>query len=105
MKKPDECASLEDIRCEIDRLDKDLVGLLGSRLGYVLAAAAFKRDEEDIPAPDRVMSMLAQRRAWAKENGLAEDFVEALFLQITNWYIATQIGHWRQTCKNGRAGE
>ena len=105
MKKPGECSSLEDIRYEIDLLDKEMVNLLGRRLGYVLAAAAFKKDEEDIPAPDRVRSMLAQRRTWARDCGLAEDFVEKLFIHITDWYIATQIGHWRQTYMPGRAGE
>lgn len=105
MKKPAECSSLDDIRCEIDLLDKEMVNLLGRRLGYVLAAAAFKKDEEDIPAPDRVGRMLEQRRAWARDCGLAEDFVEKLFVQITDWYIATQIGHWRQTYMQGRAGE
>lgn len=105
MKKPGECSNLEDIRCEIDRLDKEMVNLLGCRLGYVLAAAAFKKNEDDIPAPDRVRSMLVQRRAWARECGLSEDFVEKLFVQITDWYIATQIGHWRQVHMHGRAGE
>ena len=105
MKKPGECLSLGDIRCELDLLDKEMVNLLGRRLGYVLAAAAFKKDEEDIPAPDRVRSMLVQRRAWARDCGLAEDFVEKLFVQITDWYIATQIEHWRQTNMQGRAGE
>ena len=105
MKKSGECSNLEDIRYEIDLLDKEMVNLLGRRLGDVLAAAAFKKDEEDIPAPDRVRSMLAQRRAWARDCGLAEDFVEKLFVQVTDWYIAMQIGHWRQTYMPGRAGE
>lgn len=96
LKPPDACQSLGEIRCEIDRLDGEMIRLLGQRLAYVLAAAQFKKNEEDIPAPERVRDMLADRRTWAKKNGLSENFIEALFEQITSWYIATQIGHWRK---------
>lgn len=96
MKMPDECCGLSDVRREIDSLDKEIVNLLGSRLDYVLAASRFKKNEEDIPAPDRVKSMLVERRAWARELGISEDFIENLFKQITAWYIATQVAHWRK---------
>ena len=97
MKLPDECCNLGDIRCEIDRLDSEIINLLGHRLAYVFAAAQFKKSEEDIPAPERVKVMLADRRVWARDAGLSEDFIENLFEQITSWYIATQIEHWRET--------
>lgn len=96
MKTPDECRGLEDIRFEIDRLDKEIVGLLGRRLGYVLKAAHFKKNEVDIPAAGRVAEMLVKRRIWARERGISEDFVEELFMRIVDWYIATQIAHWRK---------
>lgn len=101
MKMPEECCGLNDVRLEIDSLDKEIVSLLGRRLGYVLAASRFKKDEEDIPAPDRVKSMLVERRAWAREVGISEDFIESLFEQITAWYIATQIAHWRKVRLSG----
>ncbi|WP_298031344.1 isochorismate lyase [uncultured Desulfovibrio sp.] len=101
MNMPDECCGLEDVRHEIDRLDREVIGLLSRRLGYVLAAARFKKDEGDIPAPERVKAMLMERRTWAKEYGLSETFVEKLFEQITTWYIATQIAHWREMHRQG----
>ena len=76
MKTPDECRGLEDIRFEIDRLDKEIVGLLGRRLGYVLKAAYFKKNEADIPAAGRVTDMLVERCIWVREGGIFEDFVE-----------------------------
>jgi isochorismate pyruvate lyase len=98
MKKPEECSSLEDIRTAIDALDRELVELLGCRLGYVFAAARFKPTEESIAAPDRVAAMLVDRQAWAASCGLSPTFVAELFSRITQWYIATQTEHWRQLC-------
>lgn len=99
MKLPDECNDLGDIRCEIDRLDNEIINLLGHRLAYVLAAAEFKKCEEDIPAPERVKAMLVDRRAWGKDVGLDEYFIQEIFEQIIKWYIATQIEHWREMRK------
>lgn len=62
MKTPDECSGLGDIRRELDAIDKEIVGLLGRRLPYVLAAARFKPSEESIAAPDRVAAMLVERQ-------------------------------------------
>jgi chorismate mutase len=38
MKKPGECTSIEDIRAEIDRADRQIVTLIGERAGYVQMA-------------------------------------------------------------------
>ncbi|AFT70774.1 Chorismate mutase related enzyme [Alloalcanivorax dieselolei B5] len=95
MLRPDECTGLADIRHAIDTLDHEMVTLLGKRMGYVLAASRFKPNEQSIPAPDRVASMLEARRRWAKENGLDSDFVESLFEHLIPWFIARQVEYWR----------
>ncbi len=95
MLAPDDCASLTDIRQAIDGLDREVLTILGKRMQYVLAASRFKSDEKSIPAPDRVASMLVDRRRWAEENGLDGDFAESLFQQIVSWYIARQVDYWR----------
>jgi len=41
-KEPAECSGMEDIRTEIDRLDKSIIALIGKRFLYVQAAAKFK---------------------------------------------------------------
>lgn len=102
MKLPDACNNLWDVRCEIDRLDSEIINLLAQRLAYVLAAAQFKKSEEDIPAPERVKAMLVDRRGWAKDAGLDECFIQEIFEQITRWYIATQIKHWREMNKQAK---
>jgi hypothetical protein len=45
MKTPEQCESMVDIRVEIDRLDRQVVALLGQRFAYVKAASKFKTSE------------------------------------------------------------
>ena len=66
MKTPDECANMEDIRAEIDRIDQEVIALLGVRFQYVQAAAKFKSSRESVKAPERFTAMLRQRRVWAE---------------------------------------
>lgn len=92
---PDAVSGLVDVRRGIDTIDARIVALLGLRLRYVLAAAAFKPDLASIPAPDRVRQMLDDRAAWATEAGLPPSFVGPLFGQIAEWFILQQMDHWR----------
>ncbi|CCN36980.1 Salicylate biosynthesis protein pchB [Vibrio nigripulchritudo SO65] len=95
LKKPEACESLNDIRIGIDTLDKEIVHILSRRMGYVKAAAQFKPNEESIPAPERVVVMLEDRKKWAEEVGISTEYVETLFSNIIDWYINQQIKHWR----------
>ena len=95
LKKPEACENLNDIRVGIDTLDKEIVRILSKRLEYVKAAAQFKPSEQSIPAPERVVAMLEDRKKWAEEAGMSAEFVENLFSNITDWYINQQIQHWR----------
>lgn len=95
LKKPEACESLNDIRIGIDTLDQEIVHILAKRMGYVKAAAQFKPDEQSIPAPERVVAMLEDRKKWAEEAGMSAEYVENLFSNIIDWYINQQIKHWR----------
>ncbi|WP_444935834.1 isochorismate lyase [Microbulbifer sp. JMSA004] len=95
MKLPMECENLNEIREGIDSIDREIIRLLQQRMGYVLSAAQFKPDESSIPAPDRVASMLIDRRRWAEEDQLSADYIEQLFSGIIQWFINQQKLHWR----------
>lgn len=96
MQAPEDCRDLADIRQAIDRIDQDIIGALGQRMRYVLAASRYKPSEDSIPAPDRVSAMLPDRRRWAEDAGLDGKFVQALYAQIIQWFILEQIDHWRR---------
>jgi isochorismate pyruvate lyase len=90
-----DCKSLEEVRSEIDRIDRAIVSLLGERAGYVHAAARFKSTEADIAAPARQAAMLQARRQWASEEDLDADFIEQLYRQLIAYFIDRERTHWR----------
>ncbi|MFJ4142887.1 isochorismate lyase [Pseudomonas sp. NPDC089734] len=95
IKSAPDCQSLGDIRQGIDSIDQQIVNLLARRLTYVKAATAFKANEHSIPAPERVVAMLEERRQWAAEAGLPVDQTEDFFKDLIHWFINQQITHWR----------
>jgi isochorismate pyruvate lyase len=106
MKPPAECASLAEVREAIDILDRELLALLGRRAGYVHAAARFKTDAISVRAPDRVQAMLAQRRTWADEEGLAPEVVAQFFTLLIDYFTRREqrVVDARSTGEEGQHG-
>ncbi|HEY9623962.1 MAG TPA: isochorismate lyase [Crinalium sp.] len=97
MKTPEQCQSMVDIRAEIDRLDRQVVALLGQRFAYVKAASKFKTSETTVRAPERLQAMLQQRRVWAEEEGLDADVIEKMYQDLVNHFIDEEMKHWKQS--------
>jgi isochorismate pyruvate lyase len=95
MRRPDECTDIHEIRSEIDRLDRQMLALLGERARYVTAATRFKTDEQAVKAPDRLAAMLARRRAWAEEEALSPDVVERVFRDLVAYFIEREMAEWK----------
>ena len=96
MKTPEDCASLEEVRAEIDRIDRAIVALIGERSGYVHRAAHFKPTEASVSAPERQAAMLQSRRAWAAEADLDPDVIEKLYRDLVAYFIVRETEHWRK---------
>ena len=92
---PEQCAGMENIRDEIDRLDQAVIKLLGRRFQYVLAAAQFKTSAAAVRAPERFQAMLSRRREWAAAEGLSPDAIEKLYSDLVNHFTAEEITHWQ----------
>ncbi|MGL6340929.1 MAG: isochorismate lyase [Waterburya sp.] len=97
MKTPDECENMLDIRAEIDRLDRQIIALLGQRFAYVKAASKFKTTQTSVKAPERFEAMLKQRRVWADEQGLNADVIEKMYRDLVNHFINEEMKHWQQS--------
>jgi len=95
MKAPDDCQSLREVRTEIDRIDREILALLGRRAGYVHAAARFKESEQAVEAPDRQADVFRTRRDWAVEEDLDPDFVERLYRELIAYFIEREREHWK----------
>jgi isochorismate pyruvate lyase len=95
MKKPEECASLAEVRAEIDRIDEQVVSLIAKRAGYVRTAARFKATESAVAAPERQAAMLDARRRWAEREGVDPDLIEKLYREMVAYFISHEIDHWK----------
>jgi isochorismate pyruvate lyase len=95
MKPPADCTSLSDVRLEIDRIDEQIIGLLGQRAGYVKAAAQFKINEAAVTAPERQAAMMKVRRQWATREGLDADFIEDMYRRLVAYFVSRQLQHWK----------
>ena len=96
MIKPEECVNIQQVRAEIDRIDKTIIDLIGSRYQYVKAAAQFKTSESSVKAPERFTSMLLQRREWAEGQGLNPDVIANLYTDLVTYFINEELNHWKQ---------
>jgi isochorismate pyruvate lyase len=79
VKKPHECCKKEDVRDEIDRIDRQILDLFALRFEYVKAIVKFKSDKDAVIAQDRKDHVINQRAQWAKELGLDEQTFSAMF--------------------------
>jgi isochorismate pyruvate lyase len=94
IKLPEDCASLGEVRAEIDRVDRSIIEMIGQRKGYVMAAAKFKANLEDVAAPERFAAMLQTRREWAEQQGISPDMVEKLYREMVGQFIEEERAHW-----------
>ena len=85
---PQDCADLSQVRVEIDRCDRALVGLIAERFGYVERAWQIKLGlKQEANVPWRNQQVIDKVRALATEKGLPPDLCEALWRQMIGWFI------------------
>ena len=94
MKESNECANIQEIRTEIDRIDSEIIAALGNRFGYVKAAAKFKTSQTNVKAPERFQAMLEQQRIWAEKQGLNPDIIEKMYRDLVNYFIDEELKHY-----------
>jgi chorismate mutase-like protein len=73
-------ASLDDLRTDIDRIDRAIVDLLAERLRVCRDVAEIKEHTgATVIQPARVRAVLASRRQWAIDAEVDADFAEQIF--------------------------
>ena len=72
----EDCNSLQQVRREIDRIDREIMERIGQRARYVEVTARFKTGEMHVAAPQRQAAMLAEKRQWAGREGLDPAVIE-----------------------------
>lgn len=85
------CDSLEQVRGQIDRLDRQIVSLIAERGAYVSQAAGFKKDSAAVKAPQRVEQVIAKARALAEELVANPDVTESVYRAMIAAFIQQEL--------------
>jgi isochorismate pyruvate lyase len=85
------CNSLEQVRENIDRLDRQIVGLLAERGSYVTQAARFKKTTNDVKAPQRVEQVITKVVALSSEMGANPAVTEAVYRAMISAFINAEL--------------
>jgi len=87
---------MEEVRAEIDRIDRALVDLIGERFSFVDRAWQLKQSPAEARVPWRVQQVIDRVRARAAEQGLPPELAEALWRQMIGWFIQYEEEKLRQ---------
>lgn len=85
---PGECATLADIRCEIDRLDRALVALLAQRQRFIELAAEIKVSRSSVRDESRIEDVIAKVLDESRRAGLSAEIAEPVWRVLVERCIA-----------------
>ena len=80
------CQTLGEVRSNIDRIDHQIVALIGERGSYVREAARFKANPAAVEDKARVEQIITRLRALAVEDKAPPDVVEATYRSLIAAY-------------------
>lgn len=87
-KQPSECTSLNEVRHEIDAIDREIIRLLSTRFDYVREVVKYKDNTaQGIEANKRRADVLRSRRVWAEDGGLDPDVIEDIYTRLIHYFI------------------
>lgn len=81
------CTSLDQIRSQIDQIDSQLVALIARRGAYVQQAAAFKRNLQEVAAPQRVQQVISKVKQLAQLHQADPQVIEATWRAMIGAFI------------------
>ena len=82
------CASMQDVRREVNALDDVLVPLLVERVGYMTQAARIKQGVEQVRDEARIEAIVARVRERVQAEGGDADVMEAIYRSLMEACIA-----------------
>lgn len=86
-----EVDSLAEARQAIDRIDAEVIRLLGNRAGYVAQVVRFKQTAEEVRAPARYAEVMRRRREMAEAAGLNPDVIEGMYKLLVDHFIQEEM--------------
>ena len=86
-----DCRTMDDVRREIDRLDRKLVALLATRQGFIEAAARIKGERRAVRDETRIGEVMARVKEESARRGLSLDIAEAVWRALIDASIAYEL--------------
>lgn len=74
-----QCNSLDEVRQQIDLIDKEIIKLMSQRNLFVSKASQFKESVDDIIAAERVDSVISKVKTLSEESGLNPSVTEKVY--------------------------
>ncbi len=85
-----DCRSMDEVRAQIDRLDRALVALLAERQTYIERAAVLKTARDTVHDDARIEDVVAKVVAEAKKQGLSPSIAEPVWRELIARSIALE---------------
>lgn len=96
------CQSLDEVRANIDRLDRLIVPLLAERETYVREAARFKPSAQAVVVPARVEEVVDKARAQATGLGASPQAMDRIYRAIIDAMTELEIAQHHQNTSTNR---
>jgi isochorismate pyruvate lyase len=90
-----ECASLQEVRNEVDKIDSQLVELIAQRSHLIRQAAGFKESVEEVKAQERINDIIQRVRKKAIELNVNPNMISDLFKIMIDEMVETEISEFR----------
>ncbi len=85
------CTSIDEVRANVDSIDREIVRLLAKRGGFVKQAARFKKTTDDVKAPQRVEQVITKVRTLAAEVGGNPEVTESVYRAMISAFISAEL--------------
>jgi isochorismate pyruvate lyase len=91
IRQAQQCTSIDEVRLEIDRIDRALVKLLSERQRYIERAAEIKSNRSSIRDEARISDVLSKVLAQARRAGLSPNVAEPVWRILMERSIALEM--------------
>jgi isochorismate pyruvate lyase len=89
--KPADCRDMAEVRTGVDRLDAEIVALIGERFRYMDAAARIKPDRASVRDEARKADVLAKVAQHARAAGAPAEVAADLYERLIEGSIAYEL--------------
>jgi isochorismate pyruvate lyase len=81
------CQNMQDLRSEIDLLDRHLVELISIRQGYMEQAAVLKQSRDQVRDEERVEDVVSKVISHSDKVGADPELIEMTYRNMIEWCI------------------